>query len=136
METLPNLCFADFYRRIDNSSKKKIYMVKAARSRQTCEVATRDSSYHQFLSHDLSEHVAANLVDKDLKSRQRIEVATRKDSRPNESCCDKRKVIETEKEFQRKILSRHCSVCRNIERRQLWSQQIIDVTTRNGCLMN
>ena len=42
-----------------------------------------------------------------------FEVATKasghdiKDSRPNESCCDKRKVVETEKEFQRKILSRH-----------------------------
>ena len=73
METLPNLCFADFYRRIGNSNKKKIYMVKAARSRQTCEVATRDSLDQQFLSHDLSEHVAANMLDKDLRSRQRIE---------------------------------------------------------------
>ena len=105
METLPNLCFADFYRRIGNSSKKKVYMVKAARSRQTCEFATRDSSDHQFLSHDLSENVATNLLDKDLRSRQRIEVATRKYSRLNESCCDKRKVAETEKGFQRKILS-------------------------------
>ena len=104
METLPNLCFLDFYRRIGNSDKKYIYMVKAARSRQICEVTTNDSSDQQFLSHDLSEHVAANLLDKDLRSRQRIEVATRKDSRPNESYCDKRKVAETEKEFQRKIL--------------------------------
>ena len=61
---------------------------------------------------------------------------TRRKSRPNESCCDKRKVAETEKGFQRKILSRHRSVCRDIERKQLWSQQIIDVKTRNGCLMN
>ena len=68
METLPNLCFADFYKRIGNSSKKKIYMVKEARLRQTCEVAIRDSSDQQFLSHDLREHVAANLLDKDLKS--------------------------------------------------------------------
>ena len=113
METLPNLCFADFYIRIGNSNKKKIYMVKAARSRQTCEVATTDSLDHQFLSHDLSEHVVVNLLDKDLRSRQRIEVATRKYSRPNESCYDKRKVAEIEKEFQRKILSRHCSVCRD-----------------------
>ena len=133
METLPNLCFADFYRRIDNSSKKKIYMVKVARVRKTCEVATRDFSNQQFLSHDLSEHVAANMLDKDLRSRQRIEVATRKDSRPNESYGEKRKVVETEKEFQRKIVSRHHSICRNTERKQLWSQQIIDVTTRNGC---
>ena len=69
METLPNLCFADFYRRIGNSSKKNIYMVKEARLRQTCEVATRDSLDQQFLSHDLSENVAANLLDKDLRSR-------------------------------------------------------------------
>ena len=136
METLPNLCFVEFYGRIGNSSKKKIYMVKVARSRQTCEVMTRDSSYQQFLSHYLSENVAANLLDKYLRLRQRIVVATRKDSRPNESCCDKRKVAETEKEFQRKILLRHHSICRYTERRQLWSQQIIDVMMRNGCLMN
>ena len=136
METLPNLCFADFYRRIGNSNKKKIYMVKAARSRQTCEVAAKDSSDQQFLSHDPSEHVAVYLLDKDLRSRPRIEVATRKDSRLNEICCDKRKVAETEKEFQRKILLRHRSVCCDTKRRQLWLQQIIDVMTRNGCLMN
>ena len=136
METLPNLCFTNFYRRIGNSSKKKIFMVKAARSQQTCDVATRDSSDQQFLSHNLSEHVAADLLDKDLRSRQRIEVAIRKDSRPNESCYDKRKVADTEKEFQRKILSGHRSVCRDTKRRQVLSQQIIDVTTRNGCLMN
>ena len=58
METLPNFCFVDFYRRISNSSKKKIYMVKAASSRQTCEVATRDSSDQRFLSHDLRDDVA------------------------------------------------------------------------------
>ena len=80
METLPNLYFAGFYRRLGNSSKTKIYMVKAARSQQTCEVATRDSSNQQFLSHDLSKHVAANLLDKDLRSRQRIEVTTRSDT--------------------------------------------------------
>ena len=69
METLPNLYFAGFYSRLGNSSKKKIYMVKAARSRQICEVATRDSSYQQFLSHDLSKHVNENLLDKDFRSR-------------------------------------------------------------------
>ena len=55
-------------------------MVKATRSRQICEVATRDSSDQQFLSHDLSKHVTANLLDKDLRSRQRIEVTTRSDT--------------------------------------------------------
>ena len=68
METLPNLCFADFYRRIGNSSKKKIYMVKVAKSRHTCEVVIRDSSHQLFLSHDLSENVAANMLDKGLRS--------------------------------------------------------------------
>ena len=67
METLPNLYFASFYSRLGNSSKKKIYMVKVTRSRQTFEVATRDSSDQQFLSHDLSKHVAANLLDTDLR---------------------------------------------------------------------
>ena len=81
METLPNLYFVGFYIRLGNSNKKKIYMVKVARSRQTCEVATRDSSDHQFLSHNLSKHVAANLLDKDLRSRQRIKVTTRSDTR-------------------------------------------------------
>ena len=104
METLPNLCFAYFYRRLGYSSKKKIYMVKVARSRKTCEVSTRDSSDQQFLSHDLSEHVTANMLDKDLKSRQRIEVATRKDSRPNESCCDKIKVTEKERSCSGAVL--------------------------------
>ena len=111
-------------------------MVKAARSRQTCEVATRDSLDQQFLSYDLSENVVVNLLVKDLRSRQRIEVAIRKDSRLNESCCDKGKVAETEKEFQGKILPRHRSVCGDTKRRQLRSQQIINVTTGNGCLMN
>ena len=48
METLPNLYFTGIYNRIGNSSKKKIYMVRSARSRQTCEVATRDSSNKLF----------------------------------------------------------------------------------------
>ena len=80
METLPILYFAGFYSRLGNSNKKKIYMVKVARSRQTCEVATRDSLDHQFLSHDLSKHVAANMLEKDLRSRQRIKVTTRSDT--------------------------------------------------------
>ena len=67
---LTKFIFCKFYGKLGNSSKKKIYMVKAVRSRQTCEVATRDSSYQQFLSHDLRKHVAANLLDKDLRSRQ------------------------------------------------------------------
>ena len=69
METLPNLYFVGFYSRLGNSRKKYIYMVKVARSRRTCEVATRDSSYQQFLSHDLSKHVAGNLLEKDFKSQ-------------------------------------------------------------------
>ena len=56
-------------------------MVKAARSRQTCEVVTKDSSDKQFLSHNLSKHVAANLLNKGLRSQQRIEVTTRSDIR-------------------------------------------------------
>ena len=66
---LTKFMFYIFYNIIGNFSKKKIYMVKAARSRQTCEVATRDSSYQQLLSHNLSENVAANLLDKNLWSR-------------------------------------------------------------------
>ena len=83
METLPILYFASFYNKLGNSSKKNICMVKAARSRQTCEVATRDSLDQQFLSHDLSKHVATNLLDKDLRSRQRIKVMTRSDTGAN-----------------------------------------------------
>ena len=41
----------------------------------------------------------------------------RKKSRLNKSCCDKMKVAETEKGFQRKILSQNRSVCCDIERR-------------------
>ena len=98
MKILSNLYFIGFYSRLSNSSKKKIYMVKAARSRQTCEVATRDSSDQEFLSHDLSKHVAANMLDKDLRSRQRIEVTTRSDTgakrrmlRQETGCRDKEK---------------------------------------------
>ena len=80
METSPNLYFAGFHNRLGNSSNKKIYMVKATRSRHTSEVATRDSSDQQFLSHDLSKHVAAILLNKDPRSQQRIEVTTRSDT--------------------------------------------------------
>ena len=66
---LTKFMFYIFYNIIGNFSKKKIYMVKAARSRQTCEVGTKDSSYQQFLSHNLSENVAANLLDKNLWSQ-------------------------------------------------------------------
>ena len=55
-----------------------------------------------------------------MRSRQRLQVVTRKKSRPKKSCCDKRKVSKTEKGFQRKILSRRRSVCRDTERKQLW----------------
>ena len=44
METLPNLYFAGFSSRLGNSSKKKIYMVKAARSRHRIEVTTRSDT--------------------------------------------------------------------------------------------
>ena len=53
-------------------------MVKAARSRQICEVVTRDSLDQQFLSRDLSKHVVENMLDKDFRSRQRI--TTRSDT--------------------------------------------------------
>ena len=130
METLPNLCFTDFYRRIGNSSKKKIYMVKAARSRQTFEVEIRDSSDQQFLSQDLSKHVAINLLDKDLRSRQEVILG------PREDCCDKRQDAETKKKLERRILSRHRSGCRGAKRRQLLSRQKNDVATRNDCFIN
>ena len=99
METLPNLYFAGFYSRLGNSSKKKIYMVKADKSRQICEVATRYSSDQQFLNYDLSKHVSANLLDKDLRSRQRIELmirsvtgAKRRILRQETGCGDREKV--------------------------------------------
>ena len=64
MEILPNLYFADFYRRSCNSSKnpeENKINDQAARSRQTVEVATRNSSVQQFLSHDLIDNVATTL---------------------------------------------------------------------------
>ena len=114
METLPNLYFAGFHNRLGNSSNKKIYMIKAARSRQTCEVATRDSSNHQFLSHGLSKHVASILLDKDPKSRQRIEVMTRSDTGA------KLKLLRQETRMQRQRKGLKGGSCRDI---------ILDVTT-------
>ena len=108
METLPNLYFAGFHSKLGNSNHKKIYMVKAARSRQTSEVTTRDSSDQQFLSHDLSKHVAAILLDKDPRSRQRIEVTTRSDVGA------KRKLLRQETRMQRQRKSLKGGSCRNI----------------------
>ena len=49
MENLPNLYFADFYRRNDNSSKyTKAISGQVAGSRQTLEVATSNSVIQQF----------------------------------------------------------------------------------------
>ena len=49
MEILPNLYFADFYRRNDNFSKyTEAISGLVARSRQTLEVATSNSVIQQF----------------------------------------------------------------------------------------
>ena len=64
MEILPNLYFVDLYRRSYNSSKNPTENEindQAARSRHTVEVATRNSSVQQFLSHDLRDKVATIL---------------------------------------------------------------------------
>ena len=64
MEILPNLYFADFYRRSRNSSKnpeEKEINGQAARLRHIVEVATRNSSVQQFLSRDLIDKVATTL---------------------------------------------------------------------------
>ena len=64
MEILPNLYFADLYRISYNSSKnleENEINGQATRSRHTVEVATRNSSVKQFLSHDLSDNVATIL---------------------------------------------------------------------------
>ena len=64
VEILPNLYFADFYRRSCNSKKnpkENEINGQAARSRQTVEVVTRNLSVHQFLSHDLIDNVATTL---------------------------------------------------------------------------
>ena len=64
MKNLPNLYFADFYRRSCNSNKnseENEINWQAARSRYTVEVAARNSSIQQFLSHDLIDNVATTL---------------------------------------------------------------------------
>ena len=64
MEILPNLYFADLYRRSYNFSKnpeENEINGQAVRSRHTVEVVTRNSSVQQFLSHDLSDNVATIL---------------------------------------------------------------------------
>ena len=64
MEILPNLYFTDFYRRSCNSSKnpeENEINGQVARSRQTVEVATRNSAVQQFLSHDLIDNVGTTL---------------------------------------------------------------------------
>ena len=61
MEILPNLYFANLYKRSNNSSKnpkENEINGQAARSRHTIEVATRNLSVQQFLSHNLSDNVA------------------------------------------------------------------------------
>ena len=70
MEILPNLYFADFYRRSYNSNKnpeEKEIKSQAVRSQRKVEVATRNSSVQQFLSHDLIDNVATTLQDKCFK---------------------------------------------------------------------
>ena len=64
MKILPNLYFADLYKRSYNSSKnpeENEINGQAARSRHIVEVATRNSSVQQFLSHDLSDNVVTIL---------------------------------------------------------------------------
>ena len=80
METLPNLCFAGFYNRLGKYSKDLEKYDQGILVATKFEVVTKDLANHQFLSHDLSKHVATNTLDKDLRSRQRIEVTTRSDT--------------------------------------------------------
>ena len=64
MEILPNLYFAYLYRRSYNSNKnleENDINGQATRLRHIDEVATRNSSVQQFLSHDLSDNVATIL---------------------------------------------------------------------------
>ena len=68
----------------------------------------------------------------DRKSRSRQEVILG----PREGCCDKRQDAEREKKLQRRILSQQRFVCRDTERRQLWSNQKNDVTTKNDSFIN
>ena len=78
-EILPNLYFVDFYRRNGSSSKyTEAISGQVAWSRRTLEVVTSNSVIQQF-----------------LKSQQRTQVATRSDSKPNKSSCDRRKFSET-----------------------------------------
>ena len=121
METLPNYILQVFTANLAIPTRKNIYMVKPARSRQTCEVTTRDFSDQQFLSHDLGKHVAANLLDKDLKSRHRIKVTTRSDTGAKRKLLRQETGCKIEKKIERRILSRHRSGCREAERRQLLS---------------
>ena len=61
MEILPNLYFLDLYKKSYNSSKnpkENEINGQAAKSRHTVEVATKNLSVQQFLSHDLSDNVA------------------------------------------------------------------------------
>ena len=68
MEILPNLYFADFYRRNGNSSKyTEAISGQVAGSRQTFEIATSNSVIQQFLSHD-----------KELRSRPEVIVSPTK----------------------------------------------------------
>ena len=53
MEVLPNLYFADFYRRNGNSSKyTEAISGQVVGSRHTLEVTTSNSVTQQFCSHD------------------------------------------------------------------------------------
>ena len=64
MEILPNLYFADFYRRSCNSSKnpeENEINGRVATLRQIVEVTARNSSVQQFLSHDLIDNVVTTL---------------------------------------------------------------------------
>ena len=82
MEILPNLYFTDFYRRNGNFSKyTEVISGQVVGLRQTLEVATSNSS---------------NITV--LKSRQRTQVSTISDSKPNKSCCDRRKFAKTKTE--------------------------------------
>ena len=58
---------------------------------------TKDLANHQFLSHDLSKHVAANLLDKDLRSQQRIEVTTRRSTRAKEKNVTTRDMMQRQR---------------------------------------
>ena len=67
--------------------------------RQKNNVATRNDSFINGPSLDKGFSSCDMMTRWRYHSRSRriFEVSTRKDSRPNESCCDKRKVVEIEK---------------------------------------